>query len=148
MFMPILSEYGKPCKHIAAVLFELCQVSGNEHMKYKNSYEAVNAVFKKMEFEGRKLSAVSNEQIHLHPTLYISRLHNGIRAWLELKAGVTRAYVVKSTEEFLDAWINQKSCVLEMNLRLTVESNIFRPGPVGYGHFKGYLFDRPGTELS
>ena len=117
---PYYQEYGKPCKHIAAVLFELCQVSGNEHMKYKNSYEAVNAVFKKMEFEGRKLSAVSSEQIHLHPTLYISRLHNGIRAWLELKAGVTRAYVVKSTEEFLDAWINQKK--LRFGNELTLDS--------------------------
>ena len=52
-------EMGKPCKHIAAALFELNRVAENQAIKYKNSYRAVNAIFNRMDsekslFEGQK----------------------------------------------------------------------------------------------
>lgn len=101
-------QYGKACKHIAAVLLELSQIADNEHMKYKNSYKAVNAIFRRMETESRKTIADGREEIFLYPTLYVYEQNSVIRAYLELKTGVSRPYVVKNAEEFLDAWINQK----------------------------------------
>ncbi|NLX75851.1 MAG: DEAD/DEAH box helicase [Clostridiaceae bacterium] len=118
---PYYQEFWKPCKHIAAVLFELNRMAENEQIKHKNSYKAVNAVFKRMESEGRKSSASALEQIHLYPTLHIARQHNDIRAWLELKAGISRPYVVKSAEEFLDAWVNGKK--LRFGNELTLDSS-------------------------
>ena len=68
---PYYQEFWKPCKHIAAVLFELNRMAENEQIKHKNSYKAVNAVFKRMESEGRKSSASALEQKHLYPTRFI-----------------------------------------------------------------------------
>lgn len=115
-------EYGKPCKHIAAVLFELNRMAENEQSKYKNSYKAVNAVFKRMELENSKSFSVDNnlEEIYLYPNLYITKQNGDIRAWLELKTGITRPYIVKNIEEFLDAWINGKK--LRFGNQLTVDS--------------------------
>lgn len=101
-------QYGKACKHIAAVLLELSQIADNEHMKYKNSYKAVNAIFRRMETESRKTIADGREEIFLYPTLYVYEQNSVMRAYLELKTGVSRPYVVKNAEEFLDAWINHK----------------------------------------
>lgn len=124
---PYYQEYGKPCKHIAAVLFEINRLAENEQIKYKNSYKAVNAIFKKMEFENRKSFATDSEQVFLYPALYVSKQDREIHAYLELKAGITRPYVIKNIEEFLDAWINRKK--LRFGNQLTLDS--------GKQHFSG-----------
>lgn len=117
---PYYQEFGKPCKHIAAVLFELNRIAENEHNKYKNSYKAVNAVFKRLEYENRKFVTAGSEQVYLYPTLFVSRQNNGIHAYLELKIGIMRPYVVKSIEEFMDSWINKKK--LRFGNQLTLDS--------------------------
>jgi len=114
-------EYGKPCKHIAAVLFELNRMAENEQHKYRNSYRAVNAILRKMESENIKHFANKNERIYLYPTLYISDTGSDIRAFLELKTGTARPYVVKNVEEFLDAWINGKK--IRFGTQLVLDSS-------------------------
>jgi superfamily II DNA or RNA helicase len=101
-------EMRKPCKHIAAALFELNRVAENQAIKYKNSYRAVNAIFNRMDSEKRGLFEGQKEQIHLYPTLHVSKNSSTIDVYLELKTGVGRSYVVKSMDEFLDAWITGK----------------------------------------
>ena len=117
---PYYQEYGKPCKHIAAVLFEINRLAENEQMKYRNSYKAVNAIFKKMELENRKILSDNSEQVYLYPTLYITGQGKDIRAYMELKAGTARPYVVKSIDEFMDAWINGKK--LRFGNQFTLDS--------------------------
>jgi len=117
---PYYQEYGKPCKHIAAVLFEINRLAENEQMKYRNSYKAVNAIFKKMELENRKILSDNSEQVYLYPMLYITGQGKDIRAYMELKAGTARPYVVKSIDEFMDAWINGKK--LRFGNQFTLDS--------------------------
>lgn len=117
---PYYKEFGKPCKHIAAVLFEIDKIVTNEHNSYKNSYKAVNAIFNRMNFESKESFAGNGEQIYLYPTLYVAKHSGDLRAFLELKTGVKRPYVVKDAEEFLDAWITRKR--LHFGNQLTVDS--------------------------
>jgi len=114
-------EYARPCKHIAAVLFELNRRAENEQLRYKNSYKAVNAILRKMESENTRSAGEKTEQVYLYPTLYITGSGRDIRAFLELKTGITRPYVVKNTEEFLDAWINGKR--MRFGNQLVLDSN-------------------------
>lgn len=114
-------EYGKPCRHIAAVLLELNRMNDDEQIKYKNSHKAVYTIFRRLESENRKaLAGVKSEQIFLYPELHLSKEGFDISAWLELRVGVTRPYIVKNTGEFLDAWVNQKK--LRFGNQLTLDS--------------------------
>lgn len=110
----------KPCKHISAVLYELMRVVDNQTISYKNSHIPINAIFNRMDSEKTNLLEGHKDQIHLYPTLHVSKENSTINAFLEFKTGVSRSYVVKSVEEFLDAWFNGKK--LRFGNQLTLDS--------------------------
>ncbi|NLY18097.1 MAG: DEAD/DEAH box helicase [Clostridiaceae bacterium] len=120
---PYFREWGKPCKHVAATLFETRLMVENKFSKYRNSHKAVNAIFKKL--DNMSISGVSRnkkEQLYLTPTLTINHDGKNLHAYLELKVGSARAYVVKSTEEFIEAWVKGKRLVF--GRQLTLDSSL------------------------
>ena len=92
-------EMRKPCKHIAAALFELNRVAENQAIKYKNSYRAVNAIFNRMDSE-KEVYLRGKEQIHLYPTLHVSKNSSTIDVYLELKTGVDAHMLLKAWMSF------------------------------------------------
>lgn len=122
---PYYREWRRPCKHIAAALFEAQKlIEDNNHM-YRNSYRAINALLsgldaaKKGTFQGNRV------QIFLYPTLYIYKSGSGIAAILEFRVGSTRSYVVKSAEEFIQAWVQGKKLVFGRQFTLDSSRQFF-----------------------
>lgn len=115
-------EWGKPCKHIAAALFETSLMVESKITKYRNSHKAVNAIFRKLENTGiAGIPQGKKERLYLTPALTINKDDNKVHAYLELKVGSTRAYVVKSAEEFMEAWVKGKR--LAFGRQLVLDSN-------------------------
>ncbi len=119
---PYYREWRRPCKHIAATLFETKLMIENKYSRYRNSHKAVNAIFSKLEavnkrsvFQGRK------EQLFLTPSLSIYQENQKLRVYLELKVGNSRLYVVKNAEEFIEAWVKGKR--LTFGRQLVLDSN-------------------------
>lgn len=108
---PFYREWARPCKHIAAVLFEAHKLIENKHTRYRNSYKAVQAVFNSLDAVNRGSFQGKRQQLSLYPTLYIAQSDRGVTASLELRAGINRPYVIKSAEEFIDAWVSGKRLV-------------------------------------
>jgi len=123
---PFYKEWGRPCKHIAAVLFETRLMVENKISKYKNSHKAVNAMFTKLEkMSVAGTSRSKKEQLFLTPTLTINQDSRKVYAYLEFKVGSTRAYVVKSAEEFIEAWVKGKRLSFGRQLILDSSTQYF-----------------------
>jgi len=123
---PYFKEWGKPCKHVAAALFETKLMVENKITKYRNSHKAVNAIFRKLENTGvAGIPQCKKEQLYLTPTLTINQDGKRVRAYLELKIGGSRAYVVKSAEEFMEAWVSGKRLVFGKQLVLDSKTQYF-----------------------
>lgn len=108
---PFFMEWRRPCKHIAAVLLEIRKLIENKHTRYRNSYKAVQAIFTGLDASRRSSFQGVRQQLSLSPTLYLNRSEQGLTASLELRAGISRLYVIKNAEEFIDAWVNGKRLV-------------------------------------
>lgn len=118
---PFYEQWGKPCKHIAAVLFEAQKLIGDKHARYRNSYKAIDAVFASLDASKQGMYQGTRAQNSLYPTLYLTESSRGIVANLELRVGINRSYVVKNAEEFIDAWVNGKRLVF--GRLFTLDSN-------------------------
>jgi SNF2 family DNA or RNA helicase len=108
---PFFMEWRKPCKHIAAVLFAARKLIENKHARYRNSYQAIQAVFTSLDATKRASFQGVRQQVSISPTLFLAQSERGITASLELRAGTNRLYVIKNAEEFIDAWVNGKRLV-------------------------------------
>lgn len=115
------TEHKMPCKHIAAALFETRRMVEMEFTRYRNSHKAVNAIFLKLDQAGRGVYQGNKDRLLLEPVLTISQAEKGIQAYLELKVGLNRFYVVKSAEEFIEAWV--KGVRLTFGKQLILDSN-------------------------
>lgn len=118
---PYYMQWRKPCKHIAAVLFEVRKSLESKYNRYRNSYKAVNAVFEKLDGAKKAIGNGSREQVFLYPYLSVDSNNGIISACLEFRVGVSRPYVVKNTEEFIDAWVTGKR--LAYGRQLVLDSN-------------------------
>ena len=122
---PFYKEWRRPCKHIAAVLFEARRMIGSKYTRYRNSYKAVSAVFAKLEETKHSNYQGSRVQNHLHPTLYLTKTDERVFASLELGVGTTRSYVVRNAEEFIDAWVNGKKLFFGRHFTLDSKRQFF-----------------------
>lgn len=124
---PYYQKWEKPCKHIAAVLFEAMRIMENKHIRYRNNHLAVNTILNKIENMGNDNDSAKIEQLHLLPALIIPepRGDEAIRAYLELRIGAGRPYVVKSAEEFMECWVNGKRMVYGAQLTLDSTRQFF-----------------------
>lgn len=126
---PYYSQWGRPCKHIAAVLFESRKSIEDKYARYHNSHKAVYAIFEKLGRANEGIYQGNREQVFLYPTLNINsnnNLQNGtISAYLEFKVGISRPYVVKDAQEFIDAWMTKKRLVFGKQLVLDSNRQLF-----------------------
>ena len=118
-------RWKKPCKHIAATLFETRNMVENKFEKYRNSHRAVNAIFTKLEDVNAGVFYNKKEKLFLDPTLTVYQQNQNVHAYLELKVGITRAYVVKNAEEFIEAWVKGKRLAFGRQLVLDSKTQYF-----------------------
>lgn len=123
---PYFREWRKPCKHIVATLFETKLMVENKFSRYRNSHKAINAIFSKLE-DVSMVGALQSkkEQLFLTPMLKVYQENKKICAYLELKVGGSRAYVVKNAEEFIEAWVKEKRLVFGRQLTLDSKTQYF-----------------------
>ena len=122
---PYFNEWGKPCKHIAAVLLEARKQEENKHARYRDSHKAIDAIFLEMDKNRGGIFQGNGEQVHLYPRLFVYQQETSVYAYLELHVGTNRSYVVKNAEEFIEAWVRGKRLVFGRQLVLDSTRQFF-----------------------
>lgn len=118
---PYYQQWGKPCKHIAAVLFEARKLIEDRQFRFRNNYKAIDAVLAGLDAAKQGVNPSIRVQNSLYPTLIITESSQGISACLELQVGTSRSYVVRDAEEFMNAWITGRKLVF--GRMFTLDSN-------------------------